>query len=178
MKNSKTFFSVLIAILFIFMFPMTASANSSWHWISSKRPLDLLPIVIIVTLIIEIVLINYLAKVKDLKRVIPVVSLANLVSFLVPYIWLGFDPDNVYSYYTSENGLFYSIDYTVNASPTFTVSLFYLLITLLVEAPIVYLFCRKKVPNKKLLIAVIIGANILTTAITFAVEHIFCHGQW
>jgi hypothetical protein len=85
-----------------------------------------------VTLIIEIVSINYLAKVKDLKRVIPVVSLANLVSFLVPYIWLGIAPDNVYSLYTSEKGIFYAIDYTVSATPTYTVSLIYLLITLLV----------------------------------------------
>lgn len=178
MKNNKSFFSVLIVILFIFMFPITASANSSWHWISSKRSLDLLPIVIIVTLIIEIVSINYLAKVKDLKRVIPVVSLANLVSFLVPYIWLGIAPDNVYSYFTSEKGIFYAIDYTVNSSPTYTVSLIYLLITLLVETPIVYLFLRKKASNKKFLIAVIISANVLTTVITFAVERIFCHGQW
>ena len=178
MKNNKTFFSVLIAILFIFMFPITASANSSWHWVSSKRPLDLLPIVIILTLIIEIVSINYLAKVKDLKRVIPVVSLANLASFLVPYIWLGIAPNNVYSYDISEKGIFYAINGAVSASPTFTVSLFYLLITLLVETPIVYLFLRKKASNKKVLIAVIIAANVLTTAITFAVEHIFCHGEW
>lgn len=178
MKNNKTFFSVLIAVLFIFMFPTTVSANSSWHWVSSKRPLDLLPIVIIMTLIIEIVLINYLAKVKDLKRVIPVVSLSNLASFLVPYIWLGFDPENVYSDYTSEKGIFYAIDYTVSASPTFTVSLLYLLITLLVETPIVYLFLRKKVSNKKILIAVIIAANVFTTLMTFAVEHIFCQGKW
>lgn len=178
MKNNKTFFSVLIAILFIFMFPITASANSSWHWISSKRPLDLLPIVIIVTLIIEIVSINFRPKVKDLKRVIPVVSLANLVSFLVPYLWLGFTSDNVYSVYTSEKGLFYVIDYTVSANPTFTVSLFYLLITLLFEVPIVYFFLRKKVNDKVDLIVVIIGANVLTTAIIFAVERIFCHGQW
>ena len=178
MKNNKTFFSGLIAILLIFLFSITASANSSWHWVSSKRPLDLLPIVIILTLIIEIVLINYLAKVKDLKRVIPVVSLANLASFLVPYIWLVISPDNVYSDYTSEKGIFYAINYTVSATPTFTVSLFYLLITLLVEFPIVYLFLRKKTSNKKVLIAVIIAANVLTTAMTFAVEHIFCHGEW
>ena len=61
---------------------------------------------------------------------------------------------------------------------TFTVSLFYLLITLLVEFPIVYLFLRKKASNKKVLIAVIIAANVLTTVMTFAVEHIFCHGEW
>lgn len=178
MKKNKLLFSFITALLFAFMFPVTVSANSSWHWVSSKRPLDLLPIVIAVTLIIEIVSVNYIAKVKDLKRVVPVISLANLLSFCVPYIWLGIDPDNLYNIYTSRNGLFYTINFTVNARPTYTVSVFYLLITLLVETPICFLLLRKKAPNKKLLIAVIIAANIITTALTYAAEHIFCHGEW
>lgn len=178
MKDNKTFFSILIALLFVFMFPLTASANSSWHWISSKRPLDLLPVVIIVTLIIEIVSVYYIAKVKDLKRVIPTVLLANLVSFLAPYIWMAVDPYNIYSFYTFEEGIFYSIDRNVNSSPTFTVSILYLLITLLIEVPIVFLILRKKAPNKIVLIATIVGSNVITTAITFAVERIFCYGQW
>lgn len=174
----RKLFALFVAVMFVLAFPLTASANSSWHWISSKRPLDLLPIVIIITLVIEVVSINYVAKVNSLKRVIPVVSLANLISFLIPYILLGISPDNVYSIYTSEKGLFYAIDYTVQHSPTFTVSLFYLIITLLVETPIVYLFLREKTPNKKILFIVIISANIITTLITFAVERIFCNGQW
>ena len=32
--------------------------------------------------------------------------------------------------------------------------------------------------KKIIVIAVIIAANVLTTAMTFAVEHIFCHGEW
>lgn len=170
--------ALFVAVMFVFAFPLTASANSSWHWLSSKRPLDLLPIVIIVTLVIEVVSINYIAKVNSLKRVIPVVLIANLISFLIPYIWLGISPDNVYSIFTSETGLFDAIDYTVQHSPTFTVSLFYLLITLLAETPIVYLSFRKKAPNKKILFIVVISANIITTLITFAVERIFCNGQW
>ncbi len=176
--NKKPLFAFLIVILCVFVFPVSASANSSWHWISSARPLDLLPVVIAATLIIEIVSVNYIAKVKDLKKVIPIVSLSNLISFLVPYIWLGINPDSVYSYYTYEDGLLYAVNHTVNSSPAFTVSLFYLLITLLVETPIVFLLLRKKAPNKKVLIAAIIGANILTTALTFAVERIFCYGEW
>lgn len=178
MKNNKIFFSFLIVISLVFMFPITVYANSSWQWISSTRPLDLLPIVIIITLLIEIALVYYIAKAKCLKTVIPVVSLANLVSFLIPYIWLGISPDNVYSLLTSEEGLFYAINYTTQSSPTYTISIFYLLITLFFETPIVYLFLRKKVANKKVLIAVIIIANIITTAITFATERISCHGQW
>ena len=175
---NKRLFTFITVVMLILAFPLTASANSSWHWISSKRPLDLLPIVIIVTLIIEIVSINYIAKVNSLKRVIPVTLLANLISFLIPYIWLGISPGNAYSQFTHEEGLLYAINYTVEFSPTFTVSIFYLIITLFAETPIVYLFLKKKAPNKKILIAVIISVNIITTAITFAVERIFCHGEW
>lgn len=176
--KSKISFSVAVAILFLILFPTTVYANSSWHWVSSTRPLDLLPIVVIVTLLIEILSVNYIPKIKDLKKVIPVVSLANLVSFLVPYVWIGIDPDNVYSIYTIENGIFYTINYTAEHTPVFTVSFAFLAITLLVETPIVYLFLKKKAKNKKTLISVIIAANILTTAITLAVERIFCQGSW
>ena len=177
MKN-KIFFSIAVVILLIVLFPTTVYANSSWHWVSSTRPLDLLPIVVIATLLIEILSVNYISKVKDLKRVIPVISLANLVSFFTPYVWIGIDPDNVYSLYTSENGIFYTINYTAEYTPVFTVSLVFLAITLLIETPIVYLFFRKRVPNKRTLVLVIIAANVLTTAITFAVERIFCKGEW
>ena len=122
--------------------------------------------------------VDHIAKAKDLKRVIPVVSLANLVSFLVPYLWEGISPDNVYSLYTSEYGIFYAINYTADSWPLYTVSIFYLVITLLVETPIVYFFFRKRVPDKRALFWIIIAANVLTTVITFAVERIFCHGVW
>ena len=177
MKN-KTLFSFLAVLLLVFLFPTAAFANSSWHWISSTRPFDLLPIVITATLLTEILSIYYIAKVKSLKIIIPVVTLANLTSFLIPYIWLGLNPDNVYSLYTSEEGLLYAINYTVQSSPTFTISILYLLITLFAETPIVYFFLRKRAANKKILFIVIIAANILTTAVTFAAERIFCHGEW
>ena len=177
MKN-RILFSVAVVISFIFLFPTTVYANSSWHWVSSTRPLDLLPIVIIITLVTEILSVNYIAKVKDLKRVIKVVSLANLASFLLPYIWLAIDPHNVYSFYNDTNGILYTIKYTAGSGPIYTVSLAFLVITLLTETPIVYLFFRKRVPNKRTLLWIIIAANLLTTAITFAVERIFCYGEW
>lgn len=176
MNKNKTLFSLAIAMLLVVLFPITAYANSSWHWISSSRPLDLFPIVVIVTLLIEIFCINYIAKIKDLKRVIPVVSLANLVSFVVPYIWLGVNPRNVYT--ASGEDIFYVIKYTVEHTPTFTVSLVFLVMTLLVETPIVYLFFKDRVQNKKNLIFNIILINFITTAITFAVERLFCYGEW
>lgn len=177
MKN-KILFSFVTMTSLLFLFSTTAYANSSWRWISERRPLDLLPVVIIITLLIEMFAVDCIAKAKDLKRVIPVVSLANLASFLVPYLWLAISSDNVYSLYTPEYGILFTINYTVDSSPTFTVSIAYLMITLLVETPIVYLFFRNRVPDKRFLFWIIIAANVLTTAITFAVERIFCHGVW
>lgn len=176
MKKNKTLFTIFVAIVLVFLFSITAYANSSWHWISSSRPLDLFPVVVIVTLLLEIISVNYIAKVKDLKRVIPVVSLANLASFVVPYIWLGVSPRNVYT--GLDDNIINVIKYTVEHTPTFTVSISFLLITLLVETPIVYLFFKGRVQSKKNLISNIILINIITTVITFAVERIFCYGEW
>lgn len=176
MKN-KILFSFVTMISFLFVFSTTAYANSSWHWVSATRPLDLLPLVIIITLLIEVLAVNRIAKVKDLKKVIPVVSLANLVSFLVPYLWWGITPESPYSAYWGGE-FFDAINHMADSGPHFTVSVFYLAITLLVETPIVYLFFRKRVPSKRALFWIIIAANVLTMVITFAVERIFCHGEW
>ena len=77
-----------------------------------------------------------------------------------------------------DDNIFNVIKYTVEHTPTFTVSVSFLLMTLLVETPIVYLFFKDKVQNKRKLIFNIILINIITTAITFAVERIFCYGEW
>lgn len=152
--------------------------NSSWHWISSTRPLDLLPAVIIITLVIEIVSINYFARVRDLKKVTPVVFLANIASFLAPYVWLGNSPDNVYSDINSDYGFFSAMDYSVTHMPFYTVNAIYLFTTLIVETPIVYFFFRSKVESGKRLLAVIIISNFVTTAIVELTEQFFCKGSW
>lgn len=181
MKKNRLFFLFITVQLFLFLFSITAYANSSWHWISSTRPYDLLPIVVVITLIIEVASINYFSNIRRLRIVIPVVALANLVSFLFPYLWISVDPFNVYSYSNfpdTENGFFGVIKQSIESYPTFTVSFLYLLITLLLETPIVYLLLRKKAQNNKNLIKVIIIANTVTTVLTFAIERIFCRGEW
>lgn len=176
-KKNRILFSLFMAVCFIMMFSITASANSSWIWVSETRPLDLLPIVIVVTLAIEIYAVNRFAGVKNLKKVIPVVTLANLVSFIVPYVWGAMSPDNAYAFLVFEEGIFYAIDHLVEHWPFYTVSFFFMILTLILEVPIVYLFFKKKEENKKRLFYVIVVANTLTTVITFAVERIFCFGE-
>lgn len=178
MKSNKVIISIILASAIIITFPITAYANSSWCWLSQTRPYDLLPVAIIVSLLLEILSINHIAKVKDLKKVIPVVMLANLVSFLLPYVWLSIDPMNVYAMFPDGEGLFRIIGRSVEHTPVFTISIFYLVLTILIEVPIVFLFLRKVAINKKALILTIIIANVITTAFTFVVEHIFCYGAW
>ena len=181
MKKNRLLFLLAAVHSLLFIFSINAYANSSWHWISSTRPYDLLPVVIVLTLAIEVYLINCKAKVNCLKLVIPTVALANTVSFLVPYLWMAVDPFSVYSYANfadSENGLFGVIKYSAERGPSYTVSIVYLLVTLAAETPIVYLLLKRKADNKKQLFKVIILANVITTVLTFAVERIFCRGEW
>ncbi len=56
--------AVTVAILSCALFPAAVFANSSWVWISEKRPYDLLPFVIAGTLIIEIAVIYRIPKMK------------------------------------------------------------------------------------------------------------------
>ena len=175
MKSNQRFSVALLVAFFVFALPVTAYANSSWHWVASTRPYDLLPFVIAVTLVIEIVSIDLIPGVKSIGRVLPVVTLANLVSFLFPYAYLAVNPNNLYAY---EKSVLKNIVNTVERGPVYTVGFGYLALTLLIETPIVYFLCRKKAKNKAALLIVIIAANTLTTAITVLLERIICYGEW
>ncbi len=176
MKKNKIF-AVITVVFTLCCLPLTVYANSSWHWISETQPWDLLPIVIVITLLIEIAAVNFIPKIRNLKLVIPVVGLANLLSFLFPYFYTAVDPGNPYNVYCSGDYL-ESIAFGVSHGPFYTVSTVYLVITLLVETPIVYLFFRNRVKSRRLLLGVIIGANVLTTAITCVIERMSCYGVW
>lgn len=178
MNGLKRIIPIFVVMLTFSFLPITAYANSSWHWISKTRPIDLLPIVIVITLLIEISAVNYIAKIRNLKLVIPVVGLANLVSFLIPYFYEAVSPDNAYSLYWGGKDYFSVIDYTVTHCPVYTISAVYLFVTLLAETPIVYLIFRNRVKSKRILLGTIIGANVLTTIITIIIEQTLCYGNW
>jgi hypothetical protein len=57
MKNKKYYVLLFIAI-FIILFPTAAYANSSWHWLTTTTPFDILPYVVVLTLAIEYVAIK------------------------------------------------------------------------------------------------------------------------
>lgn len=178
MKTYKALYSFILTALIMISIPVTVYANSSWHWVSKTRPLDLLPIVIVITLLIEIISINFIPKIRNLKLVIPSVGLANIVSFLMPYFYEAVTPENPYSLYWGGNDYLSVINYTVDRGPVYTISAVYLFVTLLVETPIVYLIFRNRVESKRILFATIIGANVLTTIITIIIEQTMCYGVW
>lgn len=169
MKNRKWFVSLPLCLLLICLFPLTVSANSSWAWISETRPWDILPLVVVVTLILETMAINYIAKIHNLPKVAGMVALGNIVSFAMPYI-------GTYLLVLTEQN--YTFEETLEHMPVYIVGVAYLLTTLLIELPIIYGTLVKQADNSKKLIITVIGVNILTTGLTALAERVFCQGMW
>ena len=157
-------------LLFLASIPLVtvAYANSSWIWISETRPWDILPWVIVGTLVIEILAIRLFGGEKKLGRIALFVTLGNLISFLVPYLlkWISYAIQG------------FDFDKYLNHAPSFIVGLGFLALTLIVELPLVYFTVKPKdAPNHRLLYT-IIGANIVTTALTAIAEQTLCRGHW
>lgn len=148
-----------------------ASANSSWRWVSETRPYDILPFIIAITLIIETLAYMYIAKIKRPVKVFAVVTIANHLSFLAPYI-LG------YIGYTGE--LTYTFDFALEHLPYYTIGIDYFLATILVEFPVTWFSLKSDVYENKTLrfIFTIIGVNAVTTLICAAAERFAAYGVW
>lgn len=169
MKIYRTITNIAITNLLIGCFTLTAFANSSWVWISETRPYDVLPFVIVGTLLIETAAINLLLKVGNWNKVFTGVLIGNLISFAVPYI--GYSNTTPYAGY-------YTLGEILNRGPYYTVGGAFLIITVLVELPFMYFWLKKVVTDKKKLIAVTVIANVVTTFAVAAVERIFCEGYY
>lgn len=152
--------------LFEIFISNTAYANSSWHWISHTRPLDVLPFAIIATLLIEIFMIVKFNKIKAIVKSSIVISIANMGSFLIPYLWDFID---------FPKGSFIE---TMNSYPSYIIRSTYLFFTLIIEVPIVYFLLKKNCENRKKLLIVTIMANIITTGLVAIIERTICVGRW
>lgn len=166
MKKYNIMSLIIFGLIFVFTFPISVYANSSWHWISETRPHDVLPLVIIFTLFIEILSIYFISKVKNIPKVVLFVMLANILSFLAPYLFLYITPS------------LYTFEQTIENMPFFIVGIVYLLVTLIVEIPTVYLALRKYSCNSKKLLFTVIVANFVTTILTAIIERVICKGTW
>lgn len=166
LKMGRILFLLLIMTL---VFSKNIYANSSWVWLTTS-PLTILPIAIIVTLFIEILGISKLNDIKRTKTIIFVVIIANIVSFIVPYI------ERANRFIPTTGG--FSFTAAFNKGPYYIILIGYLLLTLIIEIPIVYLSLQKYVDEKLRLIITVITVNIITTAIVAILERIICVGQW
>ena len=169
-KKYKLGSACVAAALILPFLTVTAYANSSWSWAAETRPWDVLPVVIVLTLAVETAALVWLAKIPRVGKVFCVTALANLLSFLAPYAanYLAFRSDGIYP----------SFAYFAEHWPVYTVGVAYAIVTLVVELPVVNAFLKGDTDNEPRLASVIIGANLVTTALTFLIERIFCPGSW
>lgn len=142
-------------------------ANSSWHWISTTRPYDVLPFVVVLTLAIETISILKFSNIENKLKTFIVVLIGNVLSFAAPYVFFAFLPGPIYTFYD-----------WLERSPFYTIGEFYLFTTILMEFPIIYNVLKKHTINKRVLVITIICVNILTTLMTYTIERIFCKGLW
>ena len=169
MKKYKITTNLSVTFPLFAGFIFSVSANSSWVWISEKRPYDLLPFVALATLLIETLGYSFLLKTENFYRTFSGVVVGNLISFAVPYI--GYSNTTPYAGY-------YTLTQILNRGPFYTVGTAFLVITILVELPFMYFWLKREVENKKKLVAVAILLNTVTTVMVAVVERVFCEGYY
>lgn len=168
MKKNNTLMSVTLAFIMSFGFSLMAFANSSWRWITASRPYDVLPFVIVFTLVAETYFIAFFCKIESKSRVFVPVFIGNLLSYAMPYIVES------QSMYGEHYGLKHSIDH----GPFYTVGTAFLIMTLVAELPVVYLMLKKKAEDKRVLAISIVIINVITTVAVALVERLLCRGEW
>ena len=169
MKKNNFVVSLITAVALSFGFSVVTFANSSWAWITQSRPYDVLPFVIVFTLVAETYVIKAVSGIRTAGEVFVPVLLGNLLSYAVPYI--------TYSQTTPYAGAF-SLGYILERGPFYTVGVAFLITTLVVEIPVVYMFLKKKTEEKRNLILADIGVNAFTTVVVAIIERVICRGRW
>ncbi|SES98553.1 hypothetical protein SAMN05660297_01100 [Natronincola peptidivorans] len=149
------------------VFTAPVYGNSSWIWVTTS-PRTILPICIAVTLLIETFGVAKLNYIADIKQVFVIITFANLLSFIAPYLVRG------YRLYPLTGSIFAAFD----RGPYYMILAGYLLLTLIIEIPAVYLLLKKYVENKKRLLITIAGVNILTTVLVAITERMISIGYY
>ena len=157
---------VMIAGFMFFVIPQTAFADSSWIWLTDYRPFDILPPVALATVVIEVFSVWLIPHTGKLIKTAVVVILANAASFLLPYALLLGDP------------VYPRFDDVLNAGPNYIVGFGFVVLTLLIEIPVIYNLLKKHVDSKKKLLWVVVGSNIVTTAMVAVIERMVTDGYW
>ena len=167
MKKSNNIILSSIIFAAVLWVPITAFANSSWYWFGDVRPIYILPIIAVITITAETIIINRYGKVNKLWKTALFVIAANLLSFACPYI--------VNTLWSTPG---YTFDRVIDNTPSYTVTIVFLIMTLIIETPVVYLALRKNCDCKKYLIISILSSNAITTLFAAAIERIICRGTY
>ncbi len=130
MKKDNLLSTVCLVGILALCFPLVARADSSWVWITETRPYDVLPFVVVGTLLIETLSIWLIPHTRRLSKVFWVVCLGNGLSYAAPYFFQLFNP--VYSFQKALNTHFYNV------------SISFLIVTLVIEGPIEYYMLEKR----------------------------------
>ena len=168
MKKKVICLAILI-ILIPILLPSTVYANSSWHWLTIS-PRWLLPFAISLTLLIETLAVIKPGKVTKPKKALLIISLANLLSFVAPYL------ERAYRFIPTSGG--FSVFAAFEKGPYYMILFGYLVLTLCVELPVVYLLLRRDTSDQKSLGKAIVLANTATTLLVAVLERLICRGTW
>ena len=166
MKRRAAIWIIVLSSLMLLILPQAVFADSSWCWLTDTRPFDILPPVALATIVIEVLAIWLIPNTGKLMKTAVAVILANAASFLLPYALLLNDP------------VYPKFDDMLNAGPNYIVGAGFVILTLVLEIPIVYNLLKKHVDSKKKLLWSIIGSNIVTTAMVAVIERIVTDGYW
>ena len=153
----------------IALFPAASFANSSWHWVTTS-PMTVFPFAVILTLSIETFAVVKYGRVSNTKNSILVIGLANLLSFLAPYL------ERAYRFIPTSGG--FSLFAAFNKGPYYMVLSGFLLLTVVIELPLVYFLLKDHTTTKKSLFVSILLSNIATTVIVAGLERLICIGRW
>jgi hypothetical protein len=172
-KKHKRWITFGLSMLFLLCIAEMGSANSSWRWLTNY-PYTLLPIGIIMTLLIEIVGIRVINPTTTPEKVWISIVVSNIASFIAPYMFIGLTP----RIFEEDQNFFRRINEWVSAGPVYNVGLAFLLITCIVEIPIVYLVLNTDVTKQKRLLLTILAVNVISTLAVFIIERTLCKGYW
>ncbi|KPU46262.1 hypothetical protein OXPF_01070 [Oxobacter pfennigii] len=164
--------TLLGSILLFIMYPMRTLANSSWHWVT-VIPMKVLPLAIILTLAIETWGVIVYGKVEEKVRAFVIVTFANIASFVAPYIYSTYRLNRFYC-----SGWDYAWERSFNSGPNYAIRLVYLMLTLCIEVPLVYLLLKNRSKNRKKLLFIVIIVNVITTIVVAVLERLICRGRW
>lgn len=168
--------AVYEAVLLVLLIPAAASANSSWHWLGDD-PTSLLPIAVALTIAIELGIVVTYGKVPREAVMLLIgatsITVANMVSYVLPYASLALEAVRVYGVDSSE-----ALSWAVSKYPFYIIGPMSLILTLICEYPVVYFSMRRAVKDRWALSRSIIIANAITTALVALMERVIIKGSW